>query len=60
MDRKQEIHLWYFAAASMGLVLVQSWLSQASGTQCIPFSAFLDHLEVGQNDYADQFNGQVR
>ena len=47
MDRKQQIHLWYFVAAFMGLVLVQSWLSQASVTQRIPYSAFLDHLEAG-------------
>lgn len=60
MDRKQQIHPLYFAAAFTGLMPVQSWLSQASVTQCIPYSAFLDHLESGQNDCADQFKGQVR
>jgi len=45
MDRKQQGHLWYVAAAFM--VLVQSWLSQASVTQRSPYSAFLDHLETG-------------
>ncbi len=59
MDLKQQMHLWYFVAASKGLVLVQSWLSQASVTQRIPYSAFLDHQEAGQNDCADQFKGQI-
>lgn len=48
MDRKQQIHLWYFLAAFMGLLLVQSWLSQAQVTQRIPYSTFLDHLETGR------------
>jgi hypothetical protein len=48
MDRKQQGHQWYVAAAFMGLVLVQSWQSQASVTQRIPNSAVLDHLEAGQ------------
>ena len=60
MDRKQQIHLLYFAAAFTGLVPVQPWLSQASVTQCIPYSAFLDHPESGQNDCTDQFKCQVR
>lgn len=48
MDRKQQIHLWYFLAAFMGLLLVQSWLSQAQVTQRIPYSTFLEHLEAGR------------
>ena len=48
MDSKQQIHLWYFVAAFLGLVLVQSWLSQASVTERIPYSTFLDHLESGK------------
>ncbi|MDM7932906.1 ATP-dependent zinc metalloprotease FtsH [Tabrizicola sp.] len=48
MDRKQQIHLWYFVAAFMALMLVQSWLSQAQVTQRIPYSTFLSHLESGR------------
>jgi cell division protease FtsH len=48
MDRKQELHLWYFVAAFFGLLLVQSWLSQASVTERIPYSTFLAHLEAGK------------
>jgi cell division protease FtsH len=48
MDRNQQLHLWYFVAAFMGLLLVQSWLSQASVTERIPYSTFLSHLEAGK------------
>jgi cell division protease FtsH len=48
MDRKQQLHLWYFVAAFFGLLLVQSWLSQASVTQRIPYSTFLSYLESGR------------
>jgi cell division protease FtsH len=48
MDRKQQFHLWYFVVAFLGLLLVQSWLSQASVTQRIPYSTFLEHLEAGR------------
>lgn len=47
MDRKQQLHLWYFVAAFFGLLLVQSWLSQASVTERIAYSTFLSHLEAG-------------
>jgi cell division protease FtsH len=48
MDKKQQLHLWYFVAAFFGLLLVQTWLSQASVTQRIPYSTFLAHLETGR------------
>ncbi len=48
MDSKQQIHLWYFMAAFLGLVLVQAWPSQASVTERIAYSTFLDHLEAGK------------
>jgi cell division protease FtsH len=48
MNSKQQIHLWYFVAAFLGLFLVQSWLSQASVTERLPFSTFLEHLEAGK------------
>ncbi|MDX5357821.1 MAG: ATP-dependent zinc metalloprotease FtsH, partial [Rhodobacterales bacterium] len=48
MDRKQQFHLWYFVAAFLGLALVQSWLSETSVTQRIPYSTFLQYLESGR------------
>ena len=64
MDKKQQIHLWYFVAAFMGLLLVQSWLSQASVTQRIPYSTFLEHLESGRiasvTVRAEQIDGRYR
>ncbi|WP_431300558.1 ATP-dependent zinc metalloprotease FtsH [Tabrizicola sp. BL-A-41-H6] len=48
MDRKQQIHLWYFVAAFIGLLLLQEWWSQASVTERIPYSVFLEHLESGR------------
>ncbi|MDO8985972.1 ATP-dependent zinc metalloprotease FtsH [Cypionkella sp.] len=46
MDRNQQLHLWYFVAAFMGLLLVQTWLSQATVTERIPYSTFLEYLEA--------------
>jgi len=72
MDRKQQFHLWYFVAAFFGLLLVQSWLSQASVTQRIPYSTFLSHLESGriaqvivraeaiEGRYVDPIDGHTR
>jgi cell division protease FtsH len=64
MDKKQQIHLWYFVAAFLGLLLVQSFLSQASVTQRIPYSTFLEHLEAGRiasvSVRAEQIEGRYR
>lgn len=64
MDSKQQIHLWYFVAAFLGLVLVQSWLSQESVTERIPYSTFLDHLESGKIAWvtvrAEEIEGRYR
>lgn len=48
MDRKQQFHAWYFVVAFLGLIVVQSWLSQAQVTERIPYSTFLAHLEGGR------------
>jgi len=48
IERKAQFHLWYFLAAFMGLMLVQSWLAQAQVTHRIPYSVFLEHLEAGR------------
>jgi cell division protease FtsH len=64
MDRKQQFHLWYFVVAFFGLMLAQSWLSQASVTQRIPYSTFLSHLEAGRiatvTVRAEQIEGRYR
>ena len=64
MDRKQQFHLWYFVAAFLGLMLVQSWLSQASVTERIPYSTFLQHLEAGRiasvSVRAEEIDGRYR
>lgn len=64
MDKKQQIHFWYFVAAFMGLLLVQSWLSQASVTERIPYSTFLEYLESDRiasvSVRAEQVEGRYR
>ena len=64
MDRKQQFHLWYFVAAFLALTLVQSWLSQASVTERIPYSTFLQHLEAGRiasvSVRAEEIEGRYR
>jgi cell division protease FtsH len=64
VDKKQQIHLWYFAAAFMALLLVQSWLSQASVTERIPYSTFLEYLESNRiasvTVRAEQVEGRYR
>ncbi len=64
MDKNQQFHLWYFLAAFMILLLVQSWFSQASVTERIPYSTFLEHLEADRIDAvtvrAEQIEGQYR
>jgi len=64
MDRKQQIHVWYFAAAFMLLLLAQSWFSQASVTERIPYSTFLEYLEEDRiaavTVRAEQVEGRYR
>ncbi len=64
MDKKQQIHFWYFAAAFTAFLVVQSWLSQASVTERIPYSTFLDHLESDRiasvTVRAEQVEGRYR
>ena len=64
MDKNQQFHLWYFLAAFMILLVVQSWFSQASVTERIPYSTFLEHLETDRIDAvivrAEQIEGRYR
>jgi cell division protease FtsH len=48
MDKRQQLHLWYFVAAFLLLLAVQSWLASGSVTERISYSTFLQHLETGQ------------
>ncbi len=48
MQGKHPFPLWFFLAAFLGLMLVQSWLSQASLTERIGYSTFLEHLDAGR------------
>ncbi|MCC5974357.1 MAG: ATP-dependent metallopeptidase FtsH/Yme1/Tma family protein, partial [Rubellimicrobium sp.] len=48
MEKNQQFHLWYFVAAFMALLLVQTWFAQSSQTERIPYSTFLEHLESGR------------
>ncbi len=64
MNRNQQIHAWYFAAAFMILVLAQSWFSQATVTERIPYSTFLEYLESDRiaavTVRAEQVEGRYR
>lgn len=64
MDKKQQIHIWYFTAAFLLLLLIQSWFSQAAVTERIPYSTFLDYLESDRiasvTVRAEQVEGRYR
>ena len=64
MDKKQQIHLWYFVAAFMLLLLAQSWFSQEAVTERIPYSTFLEYLEEDRiaavTVRAEQVEGRYR
>jgi len=64
MDKQQHYHLWYFVAALLALLAFQSWLSTASVTERIPYSAFLEHLEADRiasvTVRAEQIEGRYR
>jgi len=64
MNKNQQIHMWYFAAAFMLLLLAQSWFSQATVTERIPYSTFLEYLESDRiaavTVRAEQVEGRYR
>ena len=64
MNRNQQVHLWYFVAAFMLLLLAQSWFSQEAVTERIPYSTFLDYLEEDRiaavTVRAEQVEGRYR
>ena len=64
MNKNQQIHVWYFAAAFMVLLVAQSWFSQATVTERIPYSTFLEYLEADRiasvTVRAEQVEGRYR
>ncbi len=64
MDKKQQFHLWYAAAALLLVLLIQGWLREVRTTEVIPYSEFKQFLEQGQIDriqVGDQFiTGQFK
>lgn len=50
MDKKHQINVWYVAAAIMLLLLFQSWWSQISAIQAVPYSRFEQMLDDGLID----------
>jgi|GEM_PF-5630563 len=60
MDRKPQFHLWYFVAALMGLVLVQSWLpSAAAGAWAanLPLAVIRPSMVPGASTPAPEASG---
>ncbi len=45
MDKKQQFHIWYWIAAFLLLLTFQNMWSQATVTERIPYSQFLELLE---------------
>ena len=45
MDKRQQFHIWYWIAALLLLLAIQNMWSQATVTERIPYSQFLEFLE---------------
>lgn len=45
MNKEQQFSIWYWIAAFMLLMLLQSWWQGASVTERIPYSRFIELLE---------------
>ncbi|MCC5992371.1 MAG: ATP-dependent zinc metalloprotease FtsH [Rhodobacteraceae bacterium] len=45
MDKRQQFHIWYWIAAMLLLLAVQNMWAQATVTERIPYSQFLEFLE---------------
>lgn len=48
MDKKVQFHAWYFAAAMIGVLLLQQFWAQSQKMAVIPYSEFLDDLKGGK------------
>jgi cell division protease FtsH len=47
MDRKQQLNIWYFIIAVLGILFIQSWLTQRA-VEPIPYSEFEQLLKDGK------------
>ena len=48
MDKKQQFHLWYVAAAIGAVLLFQSWWTTYRTVEPLAYSEFIDNLKKGQ------------
>src|SRR5208282_3120517 len=50
MDKRTQLHLWYFVAAILGIFLLQQLWTESQQVAVIPYSQFLDELKTGKVD----------
>jgi cell division protease FtsH len=50
MDKRTKFHVWYFAAALVGVLLLQGLWSASQQVETIPYSQFQQYLKSGQVD----------
>src|SRR5438552_2666182 len=48
MDKKQQFHFWYIAAAIGAVLLFQGWWTTYRTVEPLDYSEFLDHLKKGE------------
>jgi cell division protease FtsH len=48
MDKKQQFHLWYVAAAIGAILIFQGWWTTYKTVEPLDYSEFLDHLKKGE------------
>ncbi|GLK53471.1 MAG: cell division protein FtsH [Ponticaulis sp.] len=48
MDRRISFHTWYVVFAIFTVLMLQTWISQSSHQQAVPYSEFIAALESGE------------
>jgi cell division protease FtsH len=48
MDKKQQFHIWYWAAAAFGIILLQQMWAWNQRIEVIPYSEFVSDLKSGK------------
>jgi cell division protease FtsH len=48
MDKKQQFHIWYWAAAAFGIILLQQMWAWNQRVEVIPYSEFVSDLKSGK------------
>ena len=59
MDKKQQFHIWYVAAAIGAVLLFQGWWTTYRTVEPLDYSEFLDHLKTYASDLPN-VNGHDR